>query len=106
MKSAADTPQVLKALLQQGVSVPIKSKGHCGVALFIPYQGWWFVGSLYHIVYHSVYRMAKWGSSINITASKYSFITMFQEGQSHYMLPNYKGFRLLKELKRKGIRIF
>ena len=42
------SPQVIKALLQQGVSVPVKPTGHGRVALLISCPGWWFVSSLYH----------------------------------------------------------
>ena len=40
--------QVLKALFQQVVLVFGKPTGHDGVALLIPYPGWWFVATLYH----------------------------------------------------------
>ena len=42
--------QVLKALLQQIMSVFVKPTGHCGVALLVPYPRWWFVVTFYHIV--------------------------------------------------------
>ena len=42
-------PQILEALLQQVIGVFIKPTGHSGVALLIPYPGWWFVDSLCHI---------------------------------------------------------
>ncbi len=54
--------QVLKALLQQAVSVFVEPTGHSGVALLIPYPGWWFVGSLYHI--SLPYRVTLWFTTV------------------------------------------
>ncbi len=45
---------VLQALLQQVMSIFTKSTGQGRVALLVPYSGWWFTGTLYHIAYPSL----------------------------------------------------